>query len=69
MQTKIIMRKEKQSRPRMSVVKQTRTVKKHVYRPKTEQKKVIKMVKVTKMINKVKFVNKEIKRRAVRMVK
>lgn len=40
-----------------------------MYRPKTEQKKIIKMVKVIKMVNKVKFVNKEIRRRAVRMVK
>lgn len=44
-------------------------MKKHVYRPKTEQKKIIKMVKVIKMVNKVKFVNREIRRRAVRMVK
>jgi hypothetical protein len=52
----------------MSVVKKTRMVKKTMYRDKTEEKKVIKMVKVKKTIDQVKYVNKEIKRKAVRMV-
>jgi len=41
----------------MIVVKKTRTVKKYVYKPKTFQKKVIKMVKFTRMENKVKYVD------------
>lgn len=62
------MKKQKQNKQRMVVVKKTRTVKKYVYKPKTYQKKVIKMVKSIRMENKVKYVNKEIKRKAVRMV-
>lgn len=51
------------------MVKKVRKVKKYVYKPKTYQKKVIRMVKRTRMDNKVKYVNKQIRRKATRMVK
>jgi len=62
------MKKEKQNQQRMVVVKKTRKVKKYVYKPKTFQKKVIRMVKVIRMDNKVKYINKQIRRKATRMV-